>query len=493
MHGRRAALALGLAATVALVLSLAASATIPVLKIATDPFTNSTSQHKTVVEPDSFFFGSTGVAAAQAGRFTDGGSSGIVFARSIDNGVSYTSGTLPGITVFQNPPGPFARVSDPSVAHDRAHGVWMVSSLALDASITGTAVIVNRSTNGGATWGNPVTVRAAGAGEDFDKNWTVCDNTSTSPFYGSCYTTWDDFGSGNKLMIAYSRDGGLTWTLSSTPNVGVIGGQPVVQPNGQVVVPLDNASETALGFTNSTNGGVTFGQAFTITSISAKADPGGIRSGPLPSAELAGDGKIFVVWEDCRFRSGCSTNDLVFVTSTNGTTWSAVQRIPIDPTNSVADHFIPGVGVDRNTSGSTTKVGVTYYFYPNVNCTFTTCQLHVGFISSSDAGVTWHPFVDVAGPMALSSLPNTTQGRMVGDYISTSFNGSSQARGYFVIANPPTAGGTDCATATPNCDVSLNTFVSGQSSAAAGTATANDPVVYTAKPQPGRSAFKHRH
>src|SRR5256885_5173651 len=146
MQGRRAALALGLAVTVALVLSLAAGATIPVLKIATDPFTNASSQHKTVVEPDSYFFGSTGVAAAQAGRFTDGGAPGIVFARSVDNGVSYTSGTLPGITVFQNPPGTFARVSDPSVAHDRSHGVWMVSSPALDASLKGAAVIVSRST-----------------------------------------------------------------------------------------------------------------------------------------------------------------------------------------------------------------------------------------------------------------------------------------------------------------------------------------------------------
>src|SRR5437763_1264679 len=136
---RRFALALGLAAATALVLSPAAGATIPVLKIATDPFTNGSSQHKTVVEPDSFFFGSTGVAAAQAGRFTDGGASGIVFARSADNGASYTSGTLPGITVFQG--GTFARVSDPSVAHDRKHGVWMVSSLGLDANITGTAVI----------------------------------------------------------------------------------------------------------------------------------------------------------------------------------------------------------------------------------------------------------------------------------------------------------------------------------------------------------------
>src|SRR5439155_12772584 len=106
----------------------------------------------------------------------------------------------------------------------------------------------------------------------------------------------------------------------------------VVTTNWIVVIPLDNAYDTALGFTISTNGGVSFGQAFNITSITAKTDPGGIRSGPLPSAEIGGDGKIFVVWEDCRFRSGCSTNDLVFVTSTNGSTWSAVQRIPIDAT-----------------------------------------------------------------------------------------------------------------------------------------------------------------
>src|SRR5207237_9305575 len=145
------------------------------------------------------------------------------------------------------------------------------------------------------------------------------------------------------------------------------------------------------------------------------------RGGRLPSAVLDGGGKIFVVWEDCRFRSGCSANALVFVTSTNGTTWSAVQRIPIDATSSTVDHFIPGVGVDRNTSGSTAKVGVTYYFYPDVNCTFATCSLHVGFISSSDGGVSWHPFVDVVPPLALASLPNTTQGRLVRDYIPTSF------------------------------------------------------------------------
>jgi len=492
MHIRRAALALGLAATAALVLSLAAGATIPIVKIATDPFTNSTSQHKTIVEPDSYSFGSTLVAAAQFGRFFDGGASDIGFATSANNGTSWTSGVLPGITPFTNPPGPYARVSDPSIAYDRRHNVWMVSSLALNASVSGAAVIVSRSTNGGLNWGNPVTVHAAGAGEDLDKNWTACDNTTTSPFYGSCYTQWDDFGHGNRLHVAFSRDGGLSWTLSTTPNVGVIGGQPVVQPNGNVVVPIDNASETALGYTRSTNGGVSFGQAFTITSISAKDDPGNIRSGPLPSAEISGDGKIYVVWEDCRFRAGCATNDLVYVTSTNGTTWSAVQRIPIDPVTSTVDHFVPGVGVDKNTSGATIRVGVTYYYYPNVVCVFATCQLRIGFIKSSNGGSTWSAAIDVAGPMTMSWLPNTSQGRMVGDYISTSYNASGLAYGFFARAFAPTSGGTDCQTATPNCDQALYTFASGQASSA-GTLSANDPVVYTATAQPGHSAFSHRH
>ena len=274
----RFALVLGTVAAAALVLSVAASATIPVVKIATDPFTNSTSQHKTIVEPDSYSFGSTIVSAAQDGRFFDGGASDIGFATSTNNGTSWTSGVLPGITVFTSPPGPYARVSDPSVAFDARHGVWMVSSLALNASVSGAAVIASRSTNGGLTWGNPVTVHAAGAGEDLDKNWTVCDNTTTSPFYGSCYTTWDDFGHGNLLKIAYSRDGGVTWTLSRTPNVGVIGAQPLTLPNGNVVVPLDNASETQLGYTISKNGGVKFGQAFAITSITAPTEEPRLRT-----------------------------------------------------------------------------------------------------------------------------------------------------------------------------------------------------------------------
>jgi hypothetical protein len=481
-----------LAATAALTLTLAASANVALTRIAVDPFTNSTSQHKTIVEPDTFSAGSTIVAAAQFGRFNNGGASDIGFATSTNNGSTWTSGTLPGITPFTRATGPYSRVSDPSVAFDKRHNVWLISSLALtDPGPLGKAVIVSRSTTGGLNWGNPVTVRAAASGDDLDKNWTVCDNTATSPFYGSCYTQWDDFGHGNRFRMAYSRDGGLTWTLSTTPNVGVIGGQPVVQPNGTVVVPMDNASETALGYSRSTNGGVSFGSAFTITSVSHFTDPGSIRSGALPSAEIDAAGKIFVVWSDCRFRSGCSTNDLVYVTSTNGTTWSAVQRIPIDAVTSTVDHFIPGVAVDKSTSGSTARVAVAYYFYPNKSCTFGSCKLTVGYISSANGGSTWSAFTQLAGPMALSWLPNTTQGRMVGDYISTSYDATGKAHPVFPVARLPTAGGSDCATATLNCDQALYTPATGLA-ALGGSAVATDPVVFTTKAPPGKSAFKRR-
>src|SRR5438128_910108 len=231
LEPRRFALFTALTATAVLVTSMVASANGSNLMLS-DTLTMCGGQHRTVVEPDTYSAGATIVAVAQIGRFSDGGAADIGFATSNNNGVSWTSGVFPGITICTNPPGPYARVSDPSVAFDARHNVWIASSLALDASVNGVAVLASRSTNGGLTWANPVTIAAAGTGQDFDKNWSVCDDTPTSPFYGSCITEWDDFGHGNQLHVARSTDGGLTWTQSRVPSVGVIGGQPVFQPNG---------------------------------------------------------------------------------------------------------------------------------------------------------------------------------------------------------------------------------------------------------------------
>ena len=122
-------------------------------------------------------------------------------------------------------------------------------------------------------------------------------------------------------------------------------------------------------------------------------------------------------------------------TSTDGTTWSAVSRIPIDAITSGADHFTPGIGVDSTTSGATAKLGLYYYFYPDAACSASTCQLEVGFVSSANGGATWSAPQTLAGPMSLSWLAQAG-GAMVGDYISCSVL-AGQAVSVFATATAP--------------------------------------------------------
>ena len=93
----------------------------------------------------------------------------------------------------------------------------------------------------------------------------------------------------------------------------------------------------------------------------------------------------------------------------------------IDATTSGVDHFLPGLGVDPTTSGTTAKLALTYLDYPKTSCTASTCQLDVGFTRSSDGGATWTAKTLEAGPTPLSELPNTSQGPMIGDFLSTAF------------------------------------------------------------------------
>lgn len=409
-------------------------ANLPSTRISTDPFTNATSQHATQVEPDTFAFGNTIVAAFQSGRFFQGGSSDISFATSTNGGASWTTGNLAGITNVQQAGNPYDRVSDPTVAYDAAHQVWMIASLPILNSGTAIpAVLVSRSTDG-INWQAPVSV--GGPSTSPDKDWIVCDNTTTSPHYGNCYVEWDDFADNNRIRMNASTDGGLTWgpSLTTADAATGLGGQPLVQPNGTVIVPVNNANQSSLLAFRSTDGGASWTATVKIADITDHLVAGGLRTSPLPSAEMDGAGTVYVAWQDCRFRAGCTSNDIVLSTSADGITWSTPVAVPIDPASSTVDHFIPGLGVDRTTSGNTARLGLAYYFYPNTACTPTTCQLSVGFTSSANGGQTWAAAQTLAGPMTLTWLADTNQGVMVGDYISTSFvNG--KAHPVFAVAS----------------------------------------------------------
>jgi hypothetical protein len=420
-----------------------AGANVPLTRVSADPFTNASSQHATEVEPDTFAFGSTVVAAYQVGRFFNGGASDIGFARSADGGVTWgTSSFLPGLTFnagpFGNSSSPYERVSDPSVAFDARHNTWMVSSIPiLPGSLVVPTIFVSRSTNGGVTFGNPVQIPPPARKVNLDKNWTVCDNHPASPFYGHCYTEFDNFGEGDLEYMSTSSDGGATWSAPVSPagNPKGLGGQPVVQPNGTVIVPFESLKGT-IGAFRSTNGGATWSKEVPVSRISFHPNSGGLRTSPLPTAEIDATGKAYVAWEDCRFEPKCAANDIVFSTSADGLGWTAVSRVPIDDVGSGVDHFIPGLAVDPSTSGAAAHLALTYYDYPNAACTAATCQLDVGFVSSPNGGASWGAATPLAGPISLANIAATSQGTMVGDYISTSFNSAGTAATVFAIGNP---------------------------------------------------------
>jgi hypothetical protein len=221
------------------------------------------------------------------------------------------------------------------------------------------------------------------------------------------------------------------------PTAFVIGGQPVVQPNGTVVMPI-----TANGLQSfvSTNGGVSYTGPFTIGSITAHGATN-MRDGTgLASAEVDAAGTVYVAWSDCRFRTSCQADDIVFSTSSNGTTWSAVQRVPVVGTSSQVEIFLLGMGVDHATGGDSAHLGVAFYMMPTNNCNSSTCKILGGFVSSTNAGATWSPPVKVLGPIKQTWLASAG-GYFLGDYMSTSFGSNGKA--YPVTANA-TFTGTNC-------------------------------------------------
>lgn len=400
------------------------------VQLSADPFTNGGgAEHATELEAHTFAVGSTIVAAFQTGRFPDGGASDIGWATSLDAGRSWKYGFLPGITTVTNPKDPYPRVSDPAVAYDAAHNTWLIASLPV--ANVGPAVIVSASDDA-LTWRKPVSVASDPIGSD--KNWIVCDNTQTSKYFGHCYVEWDD---GNlQIHLNVSTDGGATWGPTKSGGSGAygLGGQPLVQPNGTVIVPFSDGGANDLDIL-SKDGGATWSNAYLI---SAEADhaPVGMRAPSLPTAAIDAAGTVYVAWHDCSFRANCAANDIVFSKSADGVHWSAKSRIPIDPVKSTVDHFTPGIGVAPGTAGKTAKLGLIYNYFPNAACSISTCELHTAFVTSHNGGATWNAAHTLTAGMHLTWLAQAF-GYFVGDYVATAFTSDGLAHSVFAFAHAP--------------------------------------------------------
>jgi hypothetical protein len=413
-------------------------------QISADSFVNPSGQHQTAVEPDSLSDGRTVVAVFQLGRIFEGGASGVGWATSVDGGTTWRNGVLPGLTVHQTPAGSYSAVSDPTIAYDRAHGVWIASVLALRDTPRDTlsAVVVSRSSDG-LSWSGPVVVAPEEDRFNHDKNWNVCDSQTGSPHFGRCYALWTTQpGDNGVLALSTSTDGGLTW--SSPTVVGAARGsgwQPLVQPNGNLVIPYEGEAEIAA--IRSTDGGRSFGSPTSVGELRTSRVPG-MRTPPLPSAEVDATGRIYVAWHDCRFRAGCpggAPNDIVFASSADGTRWSRLRRVRTRPELDGLTHFVPGLAVDATTRGSSARVAVTFYVLTPRDCSGSACMVVPMVVSSANAGRTWSAPQSLAAPQPIGAYPLSTSGRFLGDYISTSFADGGAVVPVFAAATAPADGG----------------------------------------------------
>lgn len=419
---------------------VAADCEVVARRVSRDPYTTVDGQHETQVEPDSSAFGRTVVLAFQSGRLLGGGANGIGWASSLDAGRTWRAGHLPGLTSAGPRPGPYELVSDPVVAYDAAHRTWLVATLGVSDE---EVVLVSRSPDG-LRWSTPTAVPRGD--ERPDKEWLTCDN-GTGRFRGRCYLAYMDFES-DTLRVRSSTDAGRTWSLPTVVGTGVRvqavvnGAQPVVRPDGTLVVLVSvfgalDGRENRIVAVRSTDGGVSFGPPVRVASLDEHPILV-IRGGALASVDVDRSGRIYATWADCRFREDCDANDVVLATSRDGLAWSAPTRVPTGSILEAADAFVPAVAV---TTGP--RVAVTYYTLRPVSACTAACLagIDVSLIESPDGGRTWSaPRRLNAETMRLTWLAESTLGRFLGDYISTSYVGGIPVA-VFSLAGPPVAGG----------------------------------------------------
>ena len=179
----------------------------------------------------------------------------------------------------------------------------------------------------------------------------------------------------------------------------------------------------------STDGGATFAR-FIVSDLQA-ADNAPMRAISLPSVEADANGTIYATWSDCRFRTGCSQNDLVLSTSTDGMIWTAPTRV-----TSGGDAFIPGLAADPSHPG---RLAVVYAHYYST-CSRAPCLLGMSLVQSRDGGKTWSVAQRLdAQPFSTDWVPRAQGGRMIGDYFSTSYAGS-RVIPVFALATSPLNG-----------------------------------------------------
>ncbi|HEU0336486.1 MAG TPA: sialidase family protein [Gaiellaceae bacterium] len=378
-------------------------------------------QHETQVEPDSEAAGRTVVAVFQTGRYRAGGAAAIGFATSADGGGTWREGLLPASPRY-------ARQSDPVVAYDASHRVWLAASLGVEPDVR-SGILVSRAPDG-VRWESPleaIAVEDPDAG--LDKQWLTCDNGARSPFRGRCYLAYTDLRLG-AIAVQASDDGGLTWSEPATgPSSarGAVGAYPVVRPNGDLVV-LYTDVDSGIVVLHTADGAASLRRVHRFGPLRGHRLEG-LRAPLLAAAGVDAGGRVMAVWAQCGHRTACDANDVVLAESPDGFSWSAPRPLPTAATGSA---FVPTVAVEPGSG----RLAVLYY--AATGCP--SCRVDTWLVESAD-GRSWAP------PLRLSArsgrrawMARTSLGAMLADYVSVTWVGA-RPLAVFALAEAPLADG----------------------------------------------------
>ena len=435
------------------------------------------------------------IAGWQQDRWSNGGARGLMSAYSTDGGKSWKRVVVPGIGKCSSPKnGGFAydRNSDPWVTF-AADGTAYFNSLAFfndrpDGGGGINAILVNRSIDGGKTWGPPQVLIRDTDGRAFNDKNAMSADPNDAKFI---YVVWDRLfdtllpaarkvhgdaaadardrrlarhnrtattarPSGwyvGPTWIARSINGGASWEPASKifnpgVNAQTIGNQAVVLNDATVLVfymEITADGRTYIGFLKSNDHGARFTPG--RRAVKAEVTLHGTRTPdlrePVRDANILfdvaidrGNGNLYLVWQDGR---ELGLDRVAFSMSTdNGVSWSTpaiINKTPASGRNFRNQAFVPSVEV-----GSNGRVHVTYYDFRNdltdgreladywaISCDFAAtgdCETKTGW--GRERRLTDQSFDMLDAPIA--------RGHFLGDYMGLVKQGSAGVRAVFGIA-----------------------------------------------------------
>ena len=347
---------------------------------------------------------------------------------STDGGNTFTRLTLNGQS-------PFPNCGSPIIVYNRPSQTWFIACN--DEGCGGIGGYKSTTPWDPNSWTHYCIYSSFGA--DRESAWA--DNSSSSPFYGRMYISWNDFNRGENIFVRYSTDNGLTWTNERQ----ITNGSSFIR-NVQITGDLATGDVYIAGmdeggggfphndtnyFYRSTDGGNTWINTYTgapfpgpgVTAVGYFAcmfpDGGGYWRHEGWGEPAALNSVVHLVY--AQHGTGSDPGDVYYIRSTDkGQTFSAPSKLNTDTTT--RPQWEPGLSV--STDG--TVFAVWYDARESVSCARGDLSVpcyRMWARKSTDNGVTWLPddtFSDVISP-----LPAHPEPGIVADYVSDYDYGSS--------------------------------------------------------------------